>query len=217
MTNLSGSIDCLFRQYAVFDESNMVRQPQNSSLEEASTLTCAATTSWNAPYGLKPGKSWRRSSRARQWWLKHFCVTAVGAMVVATTSSTAKASRLKELGADHVIHYREDANWGQIAKSLTTHGEGFGRTIEVDGAATMKQSFAAVKVEGVISIIGLFRRCNSTWLRGIVVSSKEMMQDTVDAIEDYNVHPVLERPLFPEAYKHLRVGSHFGKVVIQIA
>ncbi|KAM0816763.1 hypothetical protein AB5N19_02565 [Seiridium cardinale] len=208
MTNLSGSIDCLFRQYAVFDESNMVRQPQNSSLEEASTLTCAATTSWNAPYGLKP---------------------AVGAMVVATTSSTAKASRLKELGADHVINYREDANWGQIAKSLTTHGEGFGRTIEVDGAATMKQSFAAVKVEGVISIIGLLDGAiqpgvsipdcltQSSTIRGIVVSSKEMMQDTVDAIKEYDIHPVLERPLFPEAYKHLRVGSHFGKVVIQIA
>ncbi|KAK9784857.1 hypothetical protein SCARD494_12496 [Seiridium cardinale] len=214
MTNLSGSIDCLFRQYAVFDESNMVRQPQNSSLEEASTLTCAATTSWNAPYGLKPVLV--QGSGGLSIFALQFA-KAVGAMVVATTSSTAKASRLKELGADHVIHYREDANWGQIAKSLTTHGEGFGRTIEVDGAATMKQSFAAVKVEGVISIIGLFRRCNSTWLRGIVVSSKEMMQDTVDAIEDYNVHPVLERPLFPEAYKHLRVGSHFGKVVIQIA
>ncbi|KAK6069827.1 zinc-binding dehydrogenase [Seiridium cupressi] len=79
-------------------------------------------------------------------------------------------------------------------------------------------SFAAVKMETVTSIIGFL----GGLIHDVIVGSKEMMQGMVDAIEEHNIHPVLQRPLFPfimakEAYEHLRGGSHFGKVVIQIA
>jgi NADPH:quinone reductase-like Zn-dependent oxidoreductase len=46
---------------------------------------------------------------------------------------------LKKLGADHVINYKEDPNWGETAKKLTPGGEGATFVIEVGGPATMRQ------------------------------------------------------------------------------
>jgi NADPH:quinone reductase-like Zn-dependent oxidoreductase len=55
-TGLGGVLDGTLRQYGVFNENGLVRAPKNLSHVEASTLTCAGLTSWNALYGLKPVK-----------------------------------------------------------------------------------------------------------------------------------------------------------------
>lgn len=55
-TGLGGALDGALRQYGVFNENGLVRAPANLSHVEASTLSCAALTSWNALYGLKPLK-----------------------------------------------------------------------------------------------------------------------------------------------------------------
>ena len=41
---------------------------------------------------------------------------ATGATVIATSSSDAKLERLRALGADHLINYKEDENWGATAR-----------------------------------------------------------------------------------------------------
>jgi len=53
-------LDGTLRQYGTFDETGLVRMPENLNFLEASTLSCAALTAWNALYGLetrsvKPG------------------------------------------------------------------------------------------------------------------------------------------------------------------
>lgn len=55
-TGLGGVLDGTLRQYGVFNESGLVPAPKNLDFNEASTLTCAGLTSWNALYGLKPLK-----------------------------------------------------------------------------------------------------------------------------------------------------------------
>lgn len=55
-TGLGGVLDGTLRQYGVFNENGVVRAPKNLNHIEASTLTCAGLTSWNALYGLKPLK-----------------------------------------------------------------------------------------------------------------------------------------------------------------
>ena len=40
---------------------------------------------------------------------------AAGVSVVATTSSNAKGERLRAMGADYVVNYNEDENWGDTA------------------------------------------------------------------------------------------------------
>lgn len=56
-TGLGASLDGTLRQYGIFNQLGLVRAPRNLSYREASTLSCAAVTSWNALYGLKPLRS----------------------------------------------------------------------------------------------------------------------------------------------------------------
>jgi NADPH:quinone reductase-like Zn-dependent oxidoreductase len=74
--------------------------------------------------------------------------------VIATTSSDKKAEVLKKHGADHVINYKENSDWGEQAKKLTPNQQGVDHVVEVGGPTTMAQSLKAIKIEGVISIIG---------------------------------------------------------------
>ena len=56
-TGLGASFDGTLREYAAFNQMGLVRMPRNLNYKEASTLSCAAVTSWNALYGLKPLKT----------------------------------------------------------------------------------------------------------------------------------------------------------------
>lgn len=53
-TGLGGVVDGALREYGVFDQAGLVRAPRNLNPLETSSLPCAALTSWNALYGLKP-------------------------------------------------------------------------------------------------------------------------------------------------------------------
>jgi NADPH:quinone reductase-like Zn-dependent oxidoreductase len=55
-TGLGGVIDGALRQYGVYNETGLVKAPKNLNALESSSLPCAALTSWNALYGLKPLK-----------------------------------------------------------------------------------------------------------------------------------------------------------------
>lgn len=118
-----------------------------------------------------------------------------------------------------MLNYKEDENWGQTAKSLTTNGEGVDHILEVGGAATYGQSLAAIKLEGIISVIGflggakpketlletLMHICTA---RGVYVGSKQMMEDMVAAIEVNDIHPVVDQKVFKfeesrEAYQYM--------------
>ena len=55
-------------------------------------------------------------------------------------------------------------------------------------------------------------------LRGIYVGSRRMLEELCRAIEVNRISPVIDR-VFPfesaqEAYRYLKSGQHFGKVVI---
>jgi NADPH:quinone reductase-like Zn-dependent oxidoreductase len=78
---------------------------------EASTLPCVAVTAWNALYGSRPLQSVQVVLTQGTGGVSFFAVQfakAAGATVIATTSSASKAKLLKNLGADHVINYKEE-------------------------------------------------------------------------------------------------------------
>ncbi|KAK4096225.1 alcohol dehydrogenase-like protein [Parathielavia hyrcaniae] len=234
-TGLGGVLDGTLRQYGVFGQNGVVPLPKNLEFVEAATLTCAALTSWNALYGLRPLRSGETVLVQGTGGVSLFALQfakAAGATVIATTSSAEKAEILKKLGADHVLNYREDPNWGETARKLTPGGEGVEHVIEVGGEGTMTQSLAAIKMEGVISVIGLLtgakpkdnimdtlaRVCT---VRGVYVGSHEQMEDMVRAIEQHNIHPVVDETVFTlekvrEAYEYMWAQKHFGKIGIKI-
>ena len=77
-----------------------------------------------------------------------------GARVIGTSSSTAKAERLKQMGAEAVIDYKTKPDWDQETLRLTG-GRGADITVEVGGAGTLPRSFMATRLGGSIAVIGL--------------------------------------------------------------
>ncbi|OJJ41016.1 hypothetical protein ASPWEDRAFT_241356 [Aspergillus wentii DTO 134E9] len=236
-TGLGGVIDGSLRQYGVFNENGLVKAPKNLDYLESSTLTCAALTSWNALYGLKPLKPGEVVLVQGTGGVSIFALQfakAAGATVIATTSSEAKADKLKKLGADHVINYKNDPNWGETARKLTPDNVGVDHIIEVGGTGTLAQSFKCIKFEGVISVIGflggvdprgqpsvLDTLSNICTVRGVYVGSRALMNDMNKAIEVNNIRPVVDDKVFSlaetkEAYEYMWAQKHFGKLTIKI-
>jgi len=236
-SGLGGAIDGTLRKVAVFPEHGLVPAPKNLTPIEASTLTCAPLTAWNALFGYKPVKpgdvvltqgTGGVSLAAIQF------AAAAGATVIATTSSDEKGRKLKELGAHHVINYKTTPNWGEVARSLTPNGEGVDNIIEVGGSGTLNQSLKAIKLEGTISIIGFLggvrkedmptmmdALSNLCTVRGILVGSKDQFEEMNRAIEAADIHPVVDPKTFKfenavDAYQYQWDQKHFGKVVIEV-
>jgi NADPH:quinone reductase-like Zn-dependent oxidoreductase len=112
-----------------------------------------------------------------------------------------------------------------------TGRRGVDHVVEVGGAETLKKSLKAVRVGGHISLIGVLSGntgevnplpavMKGIRIQGIYVGSREMFVDMLRAIGMHGLRPVIDR-VFPflearEAYRHMKSGAHFGKVVISI-
>lgn len=210
-TGVGGTVDGALRQYGSYDEAGLVHMPSNLNFLEGATLTCAGLTAWNALYGLKklmPG-DWvlTQGTGGVSIFAVQFA-KATGAKVIATTSSQTKSEKLKSYGADHVINYKEDTNWGETAKKLTG-GSGVQHVVEVGGPNTMKQSLKAIAIDGVISIIGFlggmkgeeqpsFVEClsNICTVRGVLVGSRLQFEEMNRAVEANNIKPVVDEKVF---------------------
>lgn len=236
-SSLGGLKDGPLSKYIVFPAKGLVHAPGSLTAVQNATLPCAAVTAWNALFGLEG-----RRLQAGEWVLTQgtggvsvFAIQfalAVGAHVIATTSSDSKAEKLKAMGVQHVINYRNDAAWGETAKALTPGDRGVQHVIEVGGGGTLAQSFKAIAPEGVISIIGFLGEGKKAamWdtfvggciVRGINVGSRAHFQEMNRFIEEKKIIPVVDDRVFDfekarEAYDYLQAQQFFGKVVIKVS
>ena len=214
-------------------ETAFTRMPKGWTFDEAATLPCAALTAWRGMYvetRTKPG-DWVlvQGTGGVSIFALQFA-KATGARIIATSSSQAKMEKLRALGADNVINYKETPDWGKKAFELTG-GRGVDEVVEIGGPGTMAQSINACRPGGHISLIGvltgvsgevptaaLFSR-NIT-LSGITVGSRRHQEDMVDAIDATGFKPVIDSrfPLdqIAAAFAHQASQQHFGKIVLTI-
>ncbi|RDW58629.1 alcohol dehydrogenase-3 [Coleophoma cylindrospora] len=237
---LGGAQDGTFRQYGVFNEERLVTMPASLTFQEASCLTCAGVTAWNALYGLpcysiKPGDVvLTQGTGGVSTFAIHFAKIA-GATVIATTSSEERVEFLKNMALppDHIINYKTDPNWGDTAKSLSPDGQGVDHVIEIGGPGTLEQSFKAIKLGGLISVIGyrggisgeapafveIIRR--NCILRGVLVGNRQHLEEMIHAIDANRIKPILDPKEWKleelkEAYEYMLESKHLGKVTIRI-
>jgi NADPH:quinone reductase-like Zn-dependent oxidoreductase len=206
------------------------KQPRGYSHSEAATLTCAGLTAWRALVvngAIKAGDAVLTQGTGGVSIFALQFAKAAGATVISTSSSPEKMQRLKDLGADHVINYKEDANWGDTAKKLTG-GRGVDHVVEIGGAGTMAQSIRASRLGGHISLIGVLAgfqgEINTAALMGmqirligLTVGSRQEQRDMIRAIDANGLKPVLDQT-FPleglaDAFRRQESGAHFGKIV----
>ncbi|KAF7590949.1 hypothetical protein BBP40_002201 [Aspergillus hancockii] len=95
---------------------------------------------------------------------------AAGVMVIATTSSEEKDKKLKQLGADHVINYRSNPNWGELARQSTPDQMGVDYIMDIGGTDTLEQSASDKAQPGLLE--ALSHICT---VRGIYVGSRTVL------------------------------------------
>lgn len=226
-------VDGFAAELVVMSEAAFTRAPVGYDFEQAATLPCAALTAFRALFvekRLRPGE-WVlvQGSGGVSIFALQFA-KAVGARVIATSSSPEKLERLLSLGADHVIDYRKTPDWGKQARSLT-RGRGVDEVVEIGGAGTLAQSLAACRVGGHVSVIGVVAGAageisvpalfsSNLTLSGITVGSRSDQEDMVAALEAWGLRPVVERsfPLaeLPAAFAMQAAQRHVGKICVSI-
>ncbi|MEU4547537.1 zinc-dependent alcohol dehydrogenase family protein [Nonomuraea dietziae] len=227
-----GSLDGMLTELTVIDEDALVPIPDHLSYEEAATLPCAAVTAWNALTGdgdgLRPGQTLLvQGSGGVSLFALQFA-KALGARVIATTSSPAKADRLAELGADAVIDYRATPDWPDMVRELTA-GQGADRIVDVTGL--LDQSLKAVAIAGHIACVGFVSDtappidprvlfASGATVRAVAVGSRAQFLAMNRAIEDHRLRPVIDRVFAfddaSDAYRYYASGKALGKVVIRL-
>ncbi|WP_066267393.1 zinc-dependent alcohol dehydrogenase family protein [Hydrogenophaga palleronii] len=228
------AIDGWLVEQKVVSQEALVRVPDSLSYEEAATLPCAAVTAWSALNEGAPVRAGGTVLVQGSGGVSIFALQlakAVGATVIATTSSAQKAERLRELGADAVVNYREEPQWGDRVRALA-QDLGVERIVEVGGPGTLAQSLRAVRPGGEIALIGFVSPegghinyldlfMSGATFRHITVGSRESLMDVAQAIDVAGIKPVIDRVFdFADAraaFAHLDSGAHFGKVVIRCA
>ncbi|MFC4295089.1 NAD(P)-dependent alcohol dehydrogenase [Novosphingobium tardum] len=226
-------VDGYAREDVVLPTSWFTRIPKGYSAAEAATLTCAGLTAWRALFvdGVtKPGSTVLiQGSGGVSIFALQFA-KAAGARVIATSSSGEKLDRLRDLGADELINYKEVAEWGKKALELTG-GQGVDTVVEIGGAGTLDQSMQAARVGGHVALIGVlagFAGPVQTGLlmgknlrvQGLTVGSRMQQMDMIAGIEANGIKPVISDhfPLtgLADAFRHQAANKHFGKIVVDI-
>src|SRR3974390_1937107 len=156
-TTPGDGIDGYAREKVLAPANWFTRAPKDYNHCEAATLTTAGLTAWRALVtggGLKAGDSVLTLGSGGVSVFALQFAKAMGATVIATSKSDEKLERLKALGADHVINYKQHENWGEVVRKITG-GRGVDHVIEIGGPGTLQQSITACRIGGHIALIGV--------------------------------------------------------------
>ena len=152
----------------------------------------------------------------------------VGARVIATTSTEAKAELARNLGADEVVNYNDEDVTARV-KELTG-GRGVDVVVDHVGAEFFDRAFNSMAPGGRYGICGvtagfraelnmgaLFTRQQQVF--GVFMGSKEDMRQIVEMLDRGVISPTVDR-VFPlaeaaQAHQAMEDRGFFGKLVLQ--
>lgn len=231
-TTIPGSTaEGVLQEIVRFREEAVVLAPEHLDWGQAATLPCAALTGWQLLTGARPVLPGEVVLVQGTGGVSLFALQfarAAGARVIATTSSVAKADRLRAIGAEAVIDYRQTPEWGDEVRRLTA-GKGADHVIEIGESGTLQQSIRAAAVGAQINLIGrpvgaphvdpaiLMAAMGATYRR-IGVGSRADFLAMNRAISALRLEPLIDRRFGPdevaEALRYFAGRGQFGKVVI---
>jgi NADPH:quinone reductase-like Zn-dependent oxidoreductase len=153
---------------------------------------------------------------------------ALGAHVIATSSSDAKLERARELGADETVNH-ETEDVPKRVKEIT--GGGAHVVVEHVGEATWTRSLNAARQEGRIVVCGATSGPNPpaalhrVWWKqlailGSTMGTREDFKGAYDLIAAGRAKPVVDE-VFPlaearAAHERMEAGEQLGKIVLRI-
>lgn len=230
---LGGQIDGMLTQYITLDQQGLVALPRELSYEEGATLPCAGVTAWNGLFTrghLQPGDTVLLEGTGGVSSFGLVFAVAEGAKAIITSSSDAKLTEARKLGASGTVNYKKTPEWEKPVRELTG-GLGVQEVLEVGGKDTIAHAIASLGLGGHIALIGglggfggevpvmALMGSNAT-VSGIYVGSRADFETMNAFIEKHHVKPVVARVFaFEEAqaaYELMESDAFFGKIVIRM-
>ena len=229
---LGNTIPGALAEYLVLTEDALAIAPAYLTNDEAAALPCAGLTAWYSLVDqghLAAGQTVLVQGTGGVSLFGLQIAHALGATVIATSSSDEKLQRAKSLGANHTINYKTHPEWQDEVLALTNK-QGVDHILEVVGGPNLARSIKAVRPEGQISIIGIIEGFDATIplfgviqkqaiIRGISVGPLRALERMLKKFDEVKLHPVIDTVYaFNDAraaYDHLERGA-FGKIVIRV-
>jgi len=232
---LGHSAEGALSEFRTFREDNLVHIPSNLDYEEAACLPCAAVTCWHAM--MEAGKPVGEGDTVLLLGTGGVSIfglqfaKALGARVIITSSSDEKLEKVKSMGADLGINYKEHPEWEKEVRTLTD-GKGVDCVVEVGGIGTISKSMQCLGLGGKIGMIGVLAgvdgECHprdlmmtGSAIHGIFVGNRRMFESMNSFIEANDIHPLIDKVFefddAVEAIKYFKSQAHMGKVVIKVS
>ena len=220
-------------EYVVVPARNLIRRPANLSHVETAALPVVAMTAWHMLISVAqlrsgetvfiPGAGGGVASMGIQI-AKH-----AGARVIASTSTEAKIAKALELGADHVVNYREN-DWVEQVVDWTG-GRGVDVAQDNVGGATWGDSLRTLARNGRLVVCGshsgkqIDLRIPQVYHRQLRIlgangGTYHELAAALRLADRGALRPVIDRVLpltqIHEGHRILEQHDHFGKVVMQV-
>jgi NADPH:quinone reductase-like Zn-dependent oxidoreductase len=227
-------LDGTYAQYIALPARTLVSSPEGLGYPELAASVVAYMTAWHmlkTRGRVRPGETVLVvgagsgvASAAVQ------VAKALGATVIATTSSERKQHQVRALGADEVINYREEPDFHVAVRALTG-GLGADVVHETVGRATVGKSILSARRGGRLvgmgshtgSLVELDLRSiyqREITLSGCHIGSRAEIAEVLPLLADHTLHPVIDSvfELKDAAAAHVRLADpeRFGKVVLTI-
>ncbi len=216
----------------VGDADGFVAVPEYMTYEEASTLTIAALTAYNAlfKYGdLQPNEYVLLQGTGGVSSFGLLFAAAAGARPVITSSSDEKLARAVELGAVGTVNYRQNPEWQEQVLEITG-GIGVKHVLEIGGRETLPRTLQVLDFGAHVALIGgltgfggevpffvLFNKNAS--VTGYQVGSRVDFEAMNRFLEGHEIHPLVDRVFefedAVEAFDFFMNGDFMGKVVVR--
>ena len=221
-------------EYTVVPARNLIAKPANLTHIEVAALPVVSMTAWHMLISVArlqagetvfiPGAGGGVASMGIQ------IAKYAGATVIASTSTAEKMERARELGADHVVNYR-DEDWVEQVIDYTD-GRGVDVAQDLVGAMTWADSLRTLTRNGRLVVCGshsgksfnllipqIYHRQLS--ILGSNGGAYNELRHCLDLANRGILKPVIDRVLplsqIRDGHRILEEHDHFGKVVIRVA
>ncbi|KKO89247.1 hypothetical protein AAW12_24390 [Sphingobacterium sp. Ag1] len=219
-------------EFTVQPENTLVRTPENLTDAEATSLPVAGLTAWAmlvTQANIRAGQTVLIQGSGGVSLFALQIAKMAGLKIIATTGNKEKEDKLKALGADEVINYKEFPEWSNEIQRRN-NGVGVDVTLDVAGNESIEQSILSVKEHGFVGLVGFMSGSKLSFdvfplimnyirLQGYSVGNAQELADLVNAIEKNNLKPVIDSVYTieqtQEAFKKLKSGNAFGKIIIE--
>ncbi|TGU71122.1 NAD(P)H-quinone oxidoreductase [Geomonas terrae] len=235
-----------YAEYAVAYANHLMAIPETVSFEEAACICESYITAFLNVFmigGLQDGETalLHGGGGGVNTAAIQLCKALAPNSKLIVTASPEKIERVKELGADLVINFRENPDFTEIVKEFTNK-KGVDVILDHVGAKYLGPNMNSLGYKGRLVIIGVIsgikaelnlalmmvkrQQIIGSVLRSRPVSEKgeiaaEFVRRAMPKFADRTIVPIIEK-VFPieevvAAHRMMEEDKHFGKIVLKVA